>query len=294
MVESITILKIRIKKLLILKVFTTFKDSAIELKNQWRIFTYFIWFNKKNKNIKIDQNSPLVIICRYNENLDWVNKIEIPFLIINKGKRNLNFSKEAIINLPNIGRESHSILHFLIHYYDTLPLKSIFIQGDPFEHYPEIIDQLNDNINSFIPIQPLSIHYAQPFSEILKNRIEYKTGIPNFEILEKHTQRINNVPFYVEKLNSNGIQKHYVWNFGLNYLELLCERLGLPSKNEAFFNYAGQFSVDKKLIEQQSKIFYKNCMQFLLEDNINGHLFERLWLTIFHFHEYFKLDITND
>ena len=71
-----------------------------------------------------------IIIARYNENLDWLYKYkEFKIIIYNKGE-NFNFKGESkIIDLPNIGRESHTWLHHIITNYEKLDDVNIFLQG---------------------------------------------------------------------------------------------------------------------------------------------------------------------
>ena len=60
-----------------------------------------------------------IVIARYNEDLSWLNKIDknIKITIYNKGNNNINF---PFIQLPNIGRESHTYLYHIINNYDNL------------------------------------------------------------------------------------------------------------------------------------------------------------------------------
>jgi hypothetical protein len=75
-----------------------------------------------------------LIIARYNETLDWLK--ESPFnkykaIVYNKGP-NENFEKsnvEKIINLKNVGRESHTYFHHVINNYDNLADITIFLPG---------------------------------------------------------------------------------------------------------------------------------------------------------------------
>ena len=99
----------------------------------------------------------LAVICRYQEDISWVKKINIPYLIYKKGEK-IDYFKT--INIENIGRESEAFLRFIIENYDDLPEKIVFLQGDPFYHYKASIDFINNCSNQkdlvllsdFIPI----------------------------------------------------------------------------------------------------------------------------------------------
>lgn len=73
-----------------------------------------------------------IIIARYNENLEWVYQIpsEYKIKIYNKGG-DIPFDSEK---LPNVGRESHSYLKYIIDNYDNMEDEIIFTQGNPFDH----------------------------------------------------------------------------------------------------------------------------------------------------------------
>jgi hypothetical protein len=76
------------------------------------------------------------VISRYNENLEWLNEDffsnnDIPIIVYNKGiNDNINIKKEyKIINLENVGRESHTYLYHIINNYDNLADTTIFLPG---------------------------------------------------------------------------------------------------------------------------------------------------------------------
>ena len=106
-----------------------------------------------------------VIISRYNENVDWVNKIKENKLIknifiFNKGKLNISFDsfKIKVLNVKNIGREGGSYLDYIIDNYDNLPENLIFTQADPFEHNEKFLDFFTDeSIKLYIDRDILSL-----------------------------------------------------------------------------------------------------------------------------------------
>lgn len=88
----------------------------------------------------------LVVIARYQENLNWVNGLEHSILIYNKGNDfPYNFPK---IDVPNKGREPETYLRAIIENYHSLKDFShiAFVQGNPFDHFNE---NINDKISSF-------------------------------------------------------------------------------------------------------------------------------------------------
>lgn len=91
------------------------------------------------------------VICRYNENLDWLKDLTIPYIVYNKGESNINCTYTQV---PNNGRESEVFLRYIIENYHSLPSYIIFLQGNPFYHCPNVIDLINEHSNE--PIKSLS------------------------------------------------------------------------------------------------------------------------------------------
>ena len=89
----------------------------------------------------------LVIVARYKENLDWVNKLQHDFIIYNKGNDwPYEFKRDDV---ENQGREPETYLRAIIENYEKLNNYNFmaFLQGNPFDHCSdvlEIIDEYND------------------------------------------------------------------------------------------------------------------------------------------------------
>lgn len=81
-----------------------------------------------------------VVISRFNESVEWVNRIKYPYTIYNKGDNNINLPN---INLPNVGRESGSYIYHIIKNYSNLPDFLILLQANPFEHCKELFSRID-------------------------------------------------------------------------------------------------------------------------------------------------------
>ena len=121
-------------------------------------------FNPKEaKKIKIEKPKITkykteMIIARYNEDLSWLELVpkDIKITIYNKGKDDISY---PFIQLPNIGRESHTYMYHIVNNYDNLADMTIFCQGDPIFHSPDFINLLK-NRKYFEPMQPLGAYYC--------------------------------------------------------------------------------------------------------------------------------------
>ncbi len=90
-------------------------------------------------------NKNLLIVARYNEDLDWLQEIDQPFLIYNKGKEwPYNVPRKDIFNK---GREAETYLRAIIENYDSLNKfqNFIFLQGDPLDHATDLKKQIEEN-----------------------------------------------------------------------------------------------------------------------------------------------------
>jgi hypothetical protein len=93
----------------------------------------------------------LIVISKYEENIDWVYKLKHPYIVYDKSTNPLKIS----IPRPNIGREAETLLYYIITKYDSLPNKTIFLQGDPRSNpvaysYEQVIDELNKEHDSIL------------------------------------------------------------------------------------------------------------------------------------------------
>ena len=62
-----------------------------------------------------------LIISRFNQNISWLDEIkDFKIIIYNKGEKLSNKKFKNIVNLNNVGRESHTWLHHIVENYKDL------------------------------------------------------------------------------------------------------------------------------------------------------------------------------
>ena len=183
-----------------------------------------------------------IVVARYNENIELVK--QFPNVIVyNKGnKLNDNYNEFA---LPNVGREGHTYYKYICDNYDNLADYTIFLQGNPFDHSPNIISNLYKYINS----TDLNI---------------------DFEFLSEK----------ILDCNLSGCRYHYGLPLIKTYESLFNEK-----KNYMRFEFGAgaQFIVSKKSILKRSRAFYSKIVK-MLETHINpieGFVIERFHKIIF-------------
>lgn len=123
----------------------------------------------------------MIIIARYNEDMEWTKQFP-NVLIYNKGTTlNENYNQ---IMLNNVGREGHTYYKYIYDNYDNLDNYTIFLQGNPFDHSPNVIE----NINKYINNKDLSIDFEYLSEKLIYTNLsgcDYHRGIPLKDVYEK-------------------------------------------------------------------------------------------------------------
>jgi hypothetical protein len=83
-----------------------------------------------------------LVIAHYAESLDWVRGQEWASPQIYSKGQTVATPLPIVDLLPNVGREAHTYLHYLITRYDSLPDYVGFCQGNPFDHCRTFIPEL--------------------------------------------------------------------------------------------------------------------------------------------------------
>jgi hypothetical protein len=81
-----------------------------------------------------------VVVARYNEDVGWTSQFQ-NVIIYNKGAPLDGSFNE--IPLANVGREGHTYYKYICDNYDNLEDHMVFLQGNPFDHSPNVIAKIN-------------------------------------------------------------------------------------------------------------------------------------------------------
>lgn len=204
--------------------------------------------------------SVTIVIAHYNENIDWIKKLPSDNVhVYTKGGVDIT-GDYRISYLPNVGRESHTYLHYIIEHYDSLPDIVFFTQGR------------DDHIRAEQILQSISALFNPVNSGLsfITNRIEART--------------INNIYF------SEDYRIHY-WNgefldaaecnFKEWFTKYICPSFDFS--RALLINFGACFGIKKEAILSRSKEYYMNLLE-QLKTHRNpevGHFFERSWIYIF-------------
>ena len=163
-------------------------------------------------------------------------------IIYNKGNK-LNGGYNQIF-LDNVGREGHTYYRYIYDFYDDLKDYTIFLQGNPFNHSPNIISDLNNYINNNLDIDFKFL--SRDIIECNLSGCKHHSGIPLIETYEKlFNEKKTDLPF--------------------------------------IFGAGAQFIVSKKNIVKRPKNFYYKIIEILQYDinPIEGFVIERFHKMIF-------------
>jgi hypothetical protein len=248
------------------------------------------WIFIENK-INLDHT---FVIARYKENINWTRYLPGKVIIYNKGPELIlpeNRGNIQIVNSENVGREAHTYLYHIIQNYDNLSERVTFLQGDPFDHSPYLIE-LCCMEKYYSPIQSLSCWYLN--NKTLK--------IPNIETIFKNIEYLNGANFAYYKIRKNGdtigyendqgfidLRKKYILNMKCNenIIDNFLTRINMEEKikDEYLLIYSALFSVKKENILKHDLQKYKNMVLELLKFDTQGNpeawVIERCWYEIF-------------
>lgn len=117
-----------------------------------------------------------VVVSRFNESIEWTEQLD-NVIIYNKGDAITH--THPIINLDNVGREGHTFYKYIYDNYDNLDDLTVFLQANPFDHFPNIIQQiqsltdevdfmfLSDNIYD-ITVSNCYLHHGIPLNDVYR------------------------------------------------------------------------------------------------------------------------------
>lgn len=196
-----------------------------------------------------------IVVARYNENVDWT--LSLPNVtIFNKGPWLDPFKYNTVNGLKNVGREGHTFYTYIYQNYDCLDDYTLFLQGNPFDHMPDIMTVINKLLT-----HPITIDFA---------------------MISRHI------------LNTNLIKcPYHIGHDGkLPLMRVFYELFGYYKHDLEFpFGAGNQFIVSKRAILQHPREFYSNISNMLAYDNcpIEGYVIERFQYLFFAFsHSLFR------
>ncbi|NCD35421.1 MAG: DUF3431 domain-containing protein [Spartobacteria bacterium] len=201
-------------------------------------------------------NEVCLVVAKYREDVSWVRRLGFQAIIYDKSGLQENFP------LPNIGRETHTYLYHILHFYPKFPEYTVFLQGNPFDHLcagmttESLYNLIKIEISKKVKFKGLSCYSIRCDELGRPHQLACKGG--------KWSGFLNDIPV------------------GRVYGQLFSGPI--PSSFHCRAP-AGLFLVHSSRILCRPKSFYEKAMEIILcdkDDIMNtGHAFERLWYIIF-------------
>jgi len=198
-----------------------------------------------------------IVVARYAESLDWIAKYPDPSLrpyirIYNKGPDDIAIPGCNIERLPNIGREAHTHLHYIVENWDRLPRHVWFMQGDPWPHLE--FDPTEEKWNALVFLWTRDLaQYGYSLCNIHKN-----SGV------------------------SGDYREPDADPADLAYGDWVEKNLGFKFKGEIFWWPGACFGVSRSAIKSRPLEFYQNLLAQLNSPKPDvAYYLERSWFYIF-------------
>lgn len=189
-----------------------------------------------------------LVVARHCEDLGWLRRVPKEFTVTVYNKGETLAETQA---LPNIGREAHTYLHHLATRHATLADVTVFAQGHPFDHAPDL-------------------HHR------LRALAERRETVDNFHWLG----------FLADTDDARGHRLFVPWSKNPTRQELQLddfhERLfGAPGPALYRFFAGAQFAVTREAGSRRSAEFFLRARALAADFPLAPHCFERCWDRVF-------------
>jgi hypothetical protein len=189
-----------------------------------------------------------LVVARHTEDLAWLRRVPRAFTASVYDKSG---ALPDAIQLPNIGREAHTYLHHLAERHDSLADITVFVQGHPFDHAPDL-------------------------HKILRSLAEGSFSVPDFHWLG----------FLADTDDARGRRLFVPWSKNPERHELPLNEfhqqlLGAPGPDAYRFFVGAQFIVTRATAHRRDAAFYRNARELSVSSPLAPHCFERCWDRVF-------------
>lgn len=184
------------------------------------------------------------VVARHREDIGWTSDLPPGRVwVYTKGGEPGPLNDAVVVeSLPNVGREAHTYLHHIVARYDALAPVTVFLQGHPFDHSPNLLRDLG--------------------------RLGQETGYVHLcdYILDWESTCQRSLPQDWVPMAAT-----YEHLFGPPAPDRFLE-----------FGAGAQFAVSAEAIRSRPREFYERALRYSEQgDDTVAHAFERLWMYIF-------------
>ena len=193
-----------------------------------------------------------IVVARYNEDISWVKELtadKFNFKIYNKGENNIDFDSTP---LQNFGRDAHTFITYIVENYNNLPEYIIFLQGNPIDHYSNVI-------------QTIKMHNDEPYVCLSDHVIDEK------------------IDSWYEHLVEPNATMPYPNMVRCGLRETANAILGSETPEKCRFAAGQQYIINKQYILNRDLDYYKNILERFKIDFVLPWHIERIWFNILKF-----------
>lgn len=188
-----------------------------------------------------------LVIARHREDLAWVRRVPSAFRITVYDKGGGGAGEP----LPNQGREAHTYLHHIVARHDSPADLTVFVQGKPFDHAPDL-------------------------HRVLRRLAEGAQTVADFHWLG----------FLADTDDARGRRLFVPWSKNQDGRELRLDdfhrRLFEAQGPDAYRFFVGaQFAVTASTLRRRTLAFYRRALGLSVDFPDAAHCFERCWDRVF-------------
>jgi len=193
-----------------------------------------------------------LVVCRCGEDLAWTRNVPrgLPVTVYDKTPAPAAPWPGAT-TLPNVGREAHAWLHHLTERYDSLADWTVFAQGHPFDHAPEMHARIRGLWAGEFPKE--DFQWVGFLWETDDAR-----GRPTFVHWTKNPDR--------RELDLPG------------FFQALWQE---PAPSQVRYVGGGQFVLSRRAAHRRNRTFYENARRIAATFPDAAHALERTWNKVF-------------
>tara|TARA_Y100000389_G_scaffold196763_1_gene230223 strand:- start:3572 stop:4255 length:684 start_codon:yes stop_codon:yes gene_type:complete len=222
-------------------------------------------FLKDNENCEnlLKKINYKIIVCRYNECINWLYNDLSNCFIYNTGPK-LNISNE--INIENVGREANVYLKYIIDNYNNLPDIIVFTQA-----------KISDHLTRHGFLQKNNIMFLY--------QLIFEANINKKSLHQAWYKKSNNLCCWSHDWNKYFCKSlKYKNDKFIIFSDWFEEHINKPYPHDIMYIYRNAiFAVKKELILKHSFEYYKKLINEVnyFSNPIESHFFERSWYYIF-------------
>lgn len=215
-----------------------------------------------------------LVVAAYDNYLNWLDHInqDVKVTVYRKGDETPQREDEIIL-IPNKGRDVHTFFNHIYTNYENLSDITFFCQDYPFDHWQDIIEVVNDKTEATRCQLQIGGYYGFHYNTI-------DVPSPKGGIMWNLSKSRHHGDGNVLICNSDGSpqDKNPLINVD-KYWNRFFKQVPPPADYE--FMPGGHFGITKEHARLRSKEFYKDIVDFLLEEEVTPWIIERLELYIF-------------